>query len=235
MHGVDINKLLDIAHINWFLKKEITWLSKNNIGILDAQIFIIGVTLFLLFVFYKALVPSEKKANPFALDVLYLLVKFFCLLVCLFFLPFGMQEYRAKNYVEYLSMVQQNIIKTGQSLSVNEKRVLNFCLKDSSNNQKLEFNRNAHTSGERFDRCILRYAFIEYSHSQKSEHNNFNQQESQRIANNIRETLGHFPEDEVNEVAQCSKETKQVIKSKVDTILNEETSNDVVNNLPSKK
>lgn len=232
----DLTRLLDAAHIHPLLKSEILWLSRHNIDIQSASMYILFVVGVMVVFLIKALAPKATAINTsaFALDVLYLFIKGFATIIVLAIIPFLMQERRATNYPEYLNVVKQNIVRMNHQLTYTEKRVLSYCIQDSTKHKSAFLNHNAGNSGERFDRCVLRFAFIQNNHGQKTEFDKFNQVESMNMANEIADLVGRFPEDQNDDLLHCTKEAKQAINKQVNHLLNKEAVNKVMKTIPTK-
>lgn len=155
--AIDLDKILNIAQINPLYQLQLDWFSTYGI---NQNMIPMGLSFLLLIFLITKLFISGKNPTLFSKTVG---IGFVAILFSLSLIPIPamLQELDTTDYAKYMSNVEANIVKELQNLNDSEKALLSFCLKDGANinkNNGITYFKNHANSGERFDKCIVRFA-----------------------------------------------------------------------------
>lgn len=184
--GVNVDRMYQIAEINPFYQVLIEWLSKYNVDKFTFVMLPFILTILLLILLFGALFRSTKNPVTWFRKITHIAIVSVVFAISLLSLPVALQEFQTNDYRNYMTRVTNNISQALPQLTAQEKELIAYCLKDSANGDGYGFYKNHVNSGERFDKCIVRFAKHETNPTLRYEFDNqIKREEYQKLATDI--------------------------------------------------
>lgn len=220
---MDIQKLLEIANINAAYQYQLKWLAENGIDWQAINIFpiLLSIILFGLVITSLGLFTPKTITRKF----LSIGTRLVALCISLLYVPSAIHDLTVLNYNQYLNTVKINIENANKNMSLSEsdKEILSYCLSQNLTETDNKFGKTHVNSGERFDKCIIRFVNIATNDKLKADLNT--QATQDKIINELQmkiktEQLGYSAKDLINDTVKINPSIN----------LNKEQINSLINN-----
>lgn len=151
------DKIYSIAEINPLYRLQLDWLAQYNIDSFTTILLPVILAFILLLLLGGSIFRSMSKPPSIMKKFTNIGLTAMAFTISLLAIPPALQELDVNNYSGYMAKVANNINAELATLNDKEKNLFTFCLKDGSNLDGVNFFKNHQNSGERFDKCIIRY------------------------------------------------------------------------------